>query len=198
MAEKTKGALKAISSTPNAPATSADFQLALSYAEYVDVVDSALSLTDAAAQTVASDVTANGMITTAAGKGLSNGVAGVSGLAAVALTASTTLAVATHSVQKGKHVSVTGDPIVITLPAVVIGASFIIVNANVDGGGLMTIASNASDKFLVDIAGAAGTDDKDIINTKATQVQFDYVKLVGLSADGWLIDDIRGTWVDQS
>ena len=46
MAEKTNAALKAISKTPSAPATSADFQLALSYAEYVDVVDSSLSLTD--------------------------------------------------------------------------------------------------------------------------------------------------------
>ena len=46
MAEKTKVALKAISKTPSAPATSADFQMKLSYAEYVDIVDSALSVTD--------------------------------------------------------------------------------------------------------------------------------------------------------
>tara|TARA_R110001632_G_C11122300_1_gene393846 strand:- start:43 stop:594 length:552 start_codon:yes stop_codon:yes gene_type:complete len=170
--------------------------------DFTDVLDSALNLTDggtvAGATTLSSTLTANGMITTAAGGGFINGMGAVSGLTAVDLTASTTLAVATHSVQKGKYVSVTGDGIVITLPAVVVGASFIIVNANVAAGGLMTIASNASDKFLVDIAGAAGTDDKDIINTKATQLQYDYVKLVGLSADGWLIDDIRGTWVDQS
>ena len=49
MAEKTKAALKAISKTPSAPATSADFQMKLSYDEYVDVVDSALSLTDGGA-----------------------------------------------------------------------------------------------------------------------------------------------------
>ena len=86
----------------------------------------------------------------------------------------------------------------LTLPAVVVGASFIIVNTAADGGALLTISHNSSDKFLVDIAGAALTNNKDIINTKATQIKYDYVKLVGLSADGWLIDDIRGTWVDES
>ena len=87
-----------------------------------------------------------------------------------------------------------------TLPtAATIGASFIIVNANPTGTGLMTIATHSTaDKFLVDIAGAAGTDNKDIINTKATQVQYDYVKVVAISAVGWLIDDIRGTWIDQA
>ena len=39
--------------------------------------------------------------------------------------------------------------------------------------------------------------EKSVTNTKATQNQYDYVSLVGLTADGWLIDDIRGTWVDQ-
>jgi hypothetical protein len=165
--------------------------------DFVDVLDSALNLTDGG--TVAGAATFSSMMTTANGTGFINGMGAVSGLTALDLTASTTLAVATHSVQKGKYVSVTGDGIVITLPAVVVGASFIIVNANAAAGGLMTIATHSTgDKFLVDIAGAAGTDDKDIINTKATQLQYDYVKLVGLSADGWLIDDIRGTWVDQA
>jgi len=49
MATKTNAQLKAISKTPSAPATSADFQMKLSYDEYVDVVDSALSLTDGGA-----------------------------------------------------------------------------------------------------------------------------------------------------
>ncbi len=71
-------------------------------------------------------------------------------------------------------------------------------NTAADGGALLTISPNASDKFLVDIAGAAGTDNKDIINTKATQSQYDYVHLVGLSSVGWHIQDIRGTWVDES
>ena len=123
---------------------------------------------------------------------------GLSGGAEVNLTDDTTLAVDTHSVQVGKFVTISADDKTLTLPAVVVGASFIIVNTAADGGALLTISPNSSDKFLVDIAGAAGTNNKDIINTKATQIKYDYVKLVGLSADGWLIDDIRGTWVDES
>ena len=123
---------------------------------------------------------------------------GQSGGEAINLSADTTLAVATHSVQVGKFVTISADAKTLTLPAVVVGASFIIVNTAADGGALLTISPNASDKFLVDIAGAAGTDNKDIINTKATQIKYDYVKLVGLSSVGWLIDDIRGTWVDES
>ena len=139
-----------------------------------------------------------GIIEGSAGKGFANGLADVSGLTAVTLSADTTLAVNTHSVQVGKYVNIATDAKTLTLPAVVVGATFIIVNSAADGSALLTISPNSSDKFLVDIAGAAGTDNKDIINTKATQIQYDYVKLVGLSADGWLIDDIRGTWVDQA
>ena len=121
-----------------------------------------------------------------------------SGLSSVTLTADTTLAVATHTVQVGKYVNIATDAKTLTLPAVVIGASFIIVNSAADAGALLTISPNSSDKFLVDIAGAAGTDNKDIINTKATQKKYDFVHLIGMAAAGWHIADIRGTWVDQS
>ena len=123
---------------------------------------------------------------------------GQSGGEEINLSADTTLAVATHSVQVGKFVTISADAKTLTLPAVVVGASFIIVNTSADGGSLLTISPNSSDKFLVDIAGAAGTNDKDIILAKATQSQYDYVHLVGLSSVGWHIQDIRGTWVDQA
>ena len=86
MATKTNAALKAISSTPSAPATSADFQMKLSYDEYSDVVDSALSLTDPTAQSVASDVTLAGISTFNAGL-LNTNVVTQSGTGAEDLTA---------------------------------------------------------------------------------------------------------------
>ncbi|VVU94512.1 hypothetical protein CPAV1605_237 [seawater metagenome] len=109
-----------------------------------------------------------------------------------------TLVYADDSIQAGKYNTVSNDGTTITLPAVQIGATFIIVNIATDGGALLTISPNSNDKFLTNIAGSIGTDDKDIINTKATQKQYDYVKLVGFNADGWLIDEIRGIWVDQA
>ena len=120
-----------------------------------------------------------------------------SGLTAIVVTTST-LAVATHTVQVGAYVEVAADAQTLTLPAVVVGASFIIVNTAADAGALLTISPNSSDKFLVDIAGAAGTDNKDIVNTKATQSRLDFVHLMGIDAIGWMIADIRGTWVDES
>jgi hypothetical protein len=122
----------------------------------------------------------------------------LSGKTPLLLSADTTLAVANHSLQVGKYIEIAADAKTLTLPAVVVGASFIIVNTANDGESLLTISPNASDKFLVDIAGAAGTDNKDIILAKATQKQHDFVHLIGLSADGWLIHNVAGVWSDQA
>jgi len=176
-------------------------ELQRTHADDLDsLVGSVATLTDT--QTISGVNTFSGanthsdFIATADDKGLQIGTAGISGLAA-SLQTTGTIAIADDSVQVGKYCTVSADAQTLTLPAVVIGASFIIVNIAADAGALLTISPNGSDKFLVDIAGAAGTDDKDIINTKATQLQYDYVHLIGLSAVGWLIHDIRGTWVDQ-
>ena len=117
----------------------------------------------------------------------------------VSLTNDTTLDPAAHGVTiaGGTYVSVTGDPIVITLPPVTAFVVFIIVNDNPDGTGLLTISPDDDDKFLIDIAGSSGTDNKDIINTKLTQKKGDFVKLVGMTANGWMIDSIKGTWIDE-
>ena len=122
----------------------------------------------------------------------------LSGKTSLLLSADTTLAVANHSLQVGKYIEIAADAKTLTLPAVVVGASFIIVNTANDGESLLTISPNASDKFLVDIAGAAGTDNKDIILAKATQKQHDFVHLIGLSADGWLIHNVAGVWSDEA
>ena len=122
----------------------------------------------------------------------------LSGLDPIRLAADTTLAVATHSVQVGAYVEISADAKTLTLPAVVVGTSFIVVCDADDGGALVTISPNSSDKFLVDIAGAAGTDDKDIVLTKATQKKYDFVHIIGIDAIGWLIHNVRGVWVDES
>ena len=125
-------------------------------------------------------------------------VQSLKGLEPVKLVADTTLALATHSVQVGAYVEISADAKTHTLPAVVVGGSFIVVCTAADGDALLTISPNASDKFLVDIAGAAGTDNKDVILAKATQQKYDYIHLVGASADGWTIHNLSGTWSDES
>ena len=114
---------------------------------------------------------------------------------AIEVSGDTTLALNTHA---GRPVIQTAAA-VFTLPAIsgaAVGQTFWIINGAADGT-LMTVSPNASDKFLWDVAGAAGTDNKDIINTAATAMKGDYVKLEYGSSDGWTILEMGGTWVDE-
>jgi hypothetical protein len=113
---------------------------------------------------------------------------------AVTLTEDTTVGMANH----GFHPIIVTGTTTVTLPAVTAHHAYWIINGNPSGTGLLTISPNASDKFLFDAAGAAGTDGKDIINTQATAKRGDYVKLIYGSADGWIITEMHGTWVDEA
>ena len=121
----------------------------------------------------------------------------VNGLTAINLTGDTTLALDTHSVVRGRYVTVSATG-VITLPTVVIGAVFIIVNIAADDSTLLTVSPQSGDKFAVDIACAVGTNGKDIILTEATHNQGDFVKLLGIAANVWAITEISGIWVDEA
>ena len=71
------------------------------------------------------------------------------------------------------------DGVVFTLPAIATGAVFKFVNAAEDGTNTLTISPNASDG--IDYAGSK-TDDKDVINTKATSKQGDFIVIASLSS----------------
>lgn len=90
---------------------------------------------------------------------------------------------------------VTVDAKVVTLPATVLGLTYTIINGGADGAVLVTVSPNASDKIAG--AGFTAADDKDILNTKATAKKGDMVRLFGDGADGWFIQEIRGTWARQ-
>ena len=108
--------------------------------------------------------------------------------------ATLTIAFATHM---GRPV-IQKQACVFTLPAIAdVKGDVWIINGAADGT-LMTVEPNASDKFVWDVAGAAGTNDKGIINTAATAKKGDYVKLRYGSADGWAIKEMGGIWVDES
>ena len=118
----------------------------------------------------------------------------VNGTNAVTITTNTSIGMANH----GFHPLIVTGTTTITLPAVTLGHSYWIINGNADGTGLLTISPNSADKFLFAADGAAGDNDKDIINTQATAKKGDYVKLVYGSADGWVISEMLGTWVDEA
>lgn len=97
----------------------------------------------------------------------------------------------------GKLFWCTGDATALTLPAIATGLSGLtIVSGGAFGTQATTIDPNASDMILgPDITGA---DNKDLINTKATQRRGDYVTLIAGDADGYMVTRQRGIWAREA
>ena len=107
-------------------------------------------------------------------------------------TSNTTLTAA----DSGKTFVSATDGVVFTLPAIATGAVFKFVNAAEDGTNTLTISPNASDG--IQYAGSA-TDEKDLINTKATSKQGDYVVIASLdSTTNWSVTEVRGVFAKES
>ena len=88
------------------------------------------------------------------------------------------------------------DGVVFTLPAIATGAVFKFVNAAEDGTNTLTISPNASDG--IEYAGSK-VDDKDVINTKATSKQGDFIVIASLSSTThWSVTSVRGTFAKES
>jgi hypothetical protein len=96
----------------------------------------------------------------------------------------------------GKAFFVTADAGVITLPAVATPVNCAIVNAGPFGTVLVSVSPDAADKIRG--PNLAGTNNKDLLNTKATAKRGDYVTLVVGDADGGLVQSMRGTWATES
>ena len=107
-------------------------------------------------------------------------------------TSNTTLTAA----DSGKTFVSATDGVVFTLPAIATGEVYKFVNAAEDGTNTLTISPNASDG--IQYAGSA-TDDKDLINTKATSKQGDYVVIASLdSTTNWSVTEVRGVFAKES
>lgn len=113
------------------------------------------------------------------------------GLTAEAITVDKTLA----ATDQGKLFWVTADAKIVTLPAVA-GLSFAIVNGGADGTIAVNISPNASDG--IGGVGLTNTDNKDLINTKATARRGDYVMVEYGDATGWIVSRSRGTWAKEA
>lgn len=92
----------------------------------------------------------------------------------------------------GKVLWCATDAATITLPAYTVGLDVVIVNYAADGGALLNIDLDNSDKFMG--ANLTGSDGGILSNTKATQLRCDYVHLRGYDADGILVVEKRGVW----
>lgn len=94
----------------------------------------------------------------------------------------------------GKVFFVDTDAKAITLPAVE-GMACRIVNAGAYGTVLVTISPNVNDGIKgTDLT---NTDDKDLLNTKATANRGDMVELEYADATGWTMRRLIGTWAKE-
>jgi|TARA_R110002050_G_scaffold190582_1_gene325272 hypothetical protein len=119
--------------------------------------------------------------------------AGITGFNITAKESNYTVVITTDS---GQTLTSKTDGVVFTLPAIAIGNVITFVNTAPDGSNTFTISPNASDGILY--AGSL-TDDKDLINTKATSKVGDFVKLASLNSTAhWTVVDAQGTWAKES
>lgn len=96
----------------------------------------------------------------------------------------------------GKTFTSETDGVIFTLPSIAIGNTITFVNNAVDGANGLTISPAALDG--ISYAGSA-TDNKDLINTKATSKRGDFVTLASL--DGvvaWQVVAVRGIWAKEA
>lgn len=108
-------------------------------------------------------------------------------------TANYTVVITTDS---GKTITSTLDGFVATMPSIAIGNTVTFVNMADDGQAKFSVSPAAADGITY--AGSS-TDDKDIINTKATSKKGDYITLASL--DGvvaWQVVDARGVWAKEA
>jgi hypothetical protein len=98
------------------------------------------------------------------------------------------------------------DALTMTLPACATagaGTTYKFVNTGADGNNIITISPNASDAIHGTITLAAsvvelsGTDDKDLINTKATAKTGNSVELVTNGTD-WYVQNSTGIWASEA
>ena len=96
----------------------------------------------------------------------------------------------------GKTLVSETDGVVFTLPAIAIGYSFKFVSNAPDGANTLTISPAAADGITY--AGSS-TDNKDLINTKATSKQGDYVVISSLNGTtAWQVTEVRGTFAKEA
>lgn len=119
------------------------------------------------------------------------------------ITASTTLTEA----DAGKTFNIATDALVVTLPLIEadsIGMEFTFRNTGADGNNIITLSPASADSINGTIANAAadsvasGVVNKDLINTKATANNGDWVKLRAVSTTKWYIEGGVGIWASQA
>lgn len=109
-----------------------------------------------------------------------------------AITANATLTEADN----GGLVLANAVDLVVTLPATRLGFSVTVLTQAASATTGLSISPAAADR--IQGKGITAADDKDYINTAASDAVGDLVSMVGDGTDGWWVIDERGTWARQA
>jgi hypothetical protein len=93
------------------------------------------------------------------------------------------------------HVTTAVD-VVLTLPPTESGLTFTVVAGVLSATTGASVSPDAADQVIG--LGFTGLDDKDAINTAATDVVGDSITLLGDGVDGWLIINAQGVWAREA
>lgn len=110
----------------------------------------------------------------------------------VSVSADTTLTAA----DTGKLYVASAVDLVMTLPATQDHLVFTFVVSTVSATTGLSISPVAADR--IQGKGITAADDKDIINTAATDAVGDLIQVVGDGSDGWWITNLLGTWAREA
>lgn len=108
------------------------------------------------------------------------------------ITANTTLTSEDH----GKTIICNAADLVVTLPATAAGLRFKILTAVASASTGTSVSPAAADQIIGN--GFTAADDKDAINTGASDVVGDLLEVTGDGSAGWYITDIVGTWAREA
>jgi len=98
--------------------------------------------------------------------------------------------------ESGTTFKIATDAKVFTLPSTEAGLHYTFINSGADGAVLLTISPAAAD--AIHGRALSSVDNKDLLNTKATAKEGDFVTLVGDGVDGWFIVAIEGIWAKEA
>lgn len=96
----------------------------------------------------------------------------------------------------GKVFLASAADVVFTLPSTENGLFYTIINGVLSSGVGIAYSPAAADRIIG--PGLTGVDNKDLINSGATDVVGDTAIIVGDGSDGWWITSLMGTWAKEA
>lgn len=103
---------------------------------------------------------------------------------------------AVTAAQSGTVFTIDAADVVVTLPSTAAGLTYTFVVLTLSASTGFSLSPAAADA-IYGAPGVTVADNKDIINTAATDALGDTIQVVGNGTTGWVITNLRGTWARE-